>query len=271
MAVVRYTKQRPAVYQPKERVRQKKAFERRLFWLHRMAPVFLVSIGLLLLGSVIVPIFSAQLQNSADIEVDAREVIEPVNKDKALTSILAKKENLLPTPYPTPIVITTELDYTDLSNWFPEQQLPIIAPQEEKKYYISIPKVKIQDAEVVYGGRNLDQHVIQYPGTAMPGELGSPVLFGHSVLRQFYNPAITNPRRYISIFSTIMTLKVGDEILVRDDAVTYTYRVKSKIEVKPTDTFILDQNTNSREIKLVTCTPEGTTLRRGVVTAVLEE
>jgi LPXTG-site transpeptidase (sortase) family protein len=68
-----------------------------------------------------------------------------------------------------------------------------------------------------------------------------------------------------------MTLKIGDEIIVRDDAITYTYKVTSKTEVKPTDVFILDQDQTSRQLKLVTCVPEGTTLRRGVVTAVLEE
>ncbi len=49
------------------------------------------------------------------------------------------------------------------------------------------------------------------------------------------------------------------------------YGVKEKTEVKPTDLFILDQDKSVRELKLVTCTPEGTTLRRGVVTAVLDE
>ncbi len=267
MSVVRYTKQRPVQYQPKSRVRQKKAFERRLFWLHRLAPVFLVGVGIILLGSVVIPIMTSQFQNGSELQVDAKEE-DAVSGTKTL---LSGKEDLLPTPLPTPMVISQDLDYTDLSNWFPEHELPVIAPQEEKKYLLSIPKIKIEDAEVVYGGRNLDQHIIQYPGTAMPGQVGASVLFGHSVLRQFYNPALNNPRRYISIFSTIMTLKPGDEIFVRDDAVTYTYKVVSKTEVKPTDIFILKQEPTGRELKLVTCTPEGTTLRRGVVTAVLEE
>ncbi|MEP7166819.1 MAG: sortase [Candidatus Woesebacteria bacterium] len=271
MAVVRYTKQRPTVYQPKSRVRHKKSFDRRVFWLHRLAPVFLVGVGIILLGSVVFPILSSQLENASSLEVDAAEGLTnaaPVNSNEIL---LSQKENLLPTPYPTPKVISQDLDYTDLSNWFPEHELPIIAPQEEKKYLLSIPKLGLENAEVVYGGRNLDQHLIQYPGTGMPGEAGSPVIFGHSVLRQFYNPKENNPRRYISIFSMIMTLKPDDEIIIKDEAITYRYKVLNKTEVKPTDRYILDQQTDTHLLKIVTCVPEGTTLRRGVVTATLVE
>ncbi len=97
------------------------------------------------------------------------------------------------------------------------------------------------------------------------------MIFGHSVLRQFYNPKVTNPRRYISIFSYIMTLKKGDEIIVKDDAISYTYVVTAKTEVKPDDRYILEQQRNIRELKLITCVPEGTFLRRGVITAQLKE
>ncbi|MBP9700658.1 sortase, partial [Candidatus Woesebacteria bacterium] len=68
-----------------------------------------------------------------------------------------------------------------------------------------------------------------------------------------------------------MTLAKGDEILVKEDGVLYRYQVLSKTEVQPTDLFILEQQRDSRLLKLVTCVPEGTYLRRGVVTAVLVE
>lgn len=271
MAVQRYTKQRPTVYRPKERVHRREAMIRRMLLLHRLAPMFLVSVGIVLLGSVVLPIFSSQFLSDTQLRAGAQEQMlddpQVINQLKAKNTI----EDLLPTPKPTPVVIATELSYLDLADWFPEHQLPIVAPQEAKKYYVSIPTLRIEDAEVVYGGRNLDQHLIQYPETAMPGEYGAPVIFGHSVLRQFYNPKKDNPRRYVSVFSTIMTLKKGDAIYVRDDKITYTYRVSEKMEVQPTDRYILEQQLNTRQLKLVTCTPEGTTLRRGVVTAVLEE
>lgn len=271
MAVVRYTKQRPAVFHPHERTVRKKAAARRVFFLHQIGPAFLVIVGMLLLASVVVPLGLSGFFSQHQIEVDAKDIGVDTSSSQQTSVFPLHREELLPTPVPTPVVVATELDYTDLADWFPEHTLPTIAPQEAKTYLLSIPKLGIEDAQVVYGGRNLDQHLIQYPETGMPGDLGSPVIFGHSILRQFYNPKKENSRRYISIFSTIMTLKKDDPIYIRDGTITYTYRVKEKTEVQPTDIFILDQQKSTRELKLVTCTPEGTTLRRGVVTAVLDE
>jgi len=66
-----------------------------------------------------------------------------------------------------------------------------------------------------------------------------------------------------------MTLKTGDKILLTFDDVQYTYLVQSKKEVLSTDVQILTQQYDARRLKLVTCVPEGTYLRRGVVTAQL--
>ena len=68
-----------------------------------------------------------------------------------------------------------------------------------------------------------------------------------------------------------MNLKKDDKIIVEYDGITYTYRVTNKIEVKPDDTYILEQRYDARELKLVTCTPPGTLLRRGIVFAQLED
>jgi sortase A len=169
-----------------------------------------------------------------------------------------------------PVILNSALDYTDLSNWFVGSDLSAFTTtQEAVTYTIEIPKLNIKQAEVINGGTDLNRSLIQYPGTALPGQPGAPVIFGHSVLRQFYNPQLSNPRRYNSIFSTIMTLEQGDKIYVTQDNVRYTYVVQSKTEVKPTDTYILSQNYSSRLLKLVTCVPEGTYLRRGVITAQL--
>jgi len=164
-----------------------------------------------------------------------------------------------------PIVVSNKLDYSNLANWFDNKQT--LPTQAKDEYSLKIPKLKIDQALVKIGGINLNESIIQYPGTAEPGRPGAPVLFGHSVLRQFYNPSPNNPRRYNSIFSTIMTLQKGDEIILLKDNVEYKYLVEAKTEVKPEDVYILSQNYDERKLKLVTCVPEGTYLRRGVVTA----
>lgn len=267
MAVIRYTKHRP-VSRPLVRTKIKRERMIKLFVLHRLAPVFLMGTGVFLLVSVVFPILTSEFQRTTTFQAGATD--NTVGSEVILDSI-SPREYLLPTAIPTPIIVADTLDFTDLSNWFPDSVLPIVEPKEEKRYLISIPKVNIEDAEVVVGGKELDDHLIQYPGTSLPGDFGAPVIFGHSVLRQFYNPSKSNPRRYISIFSKIMTLAKGDEILVKEDGVLYRYQVLSKTEVQPTDLFILEQQRDSRLLKLVTCVPEGTYLRRGVVTAVLVE
>jgi sortase A len=171
-----------------------------------------------------------------------------------------------------PIVVDTKLDYTNLNNWFADGTLPMIKQPEEidtsvTEYRLDIPKVDISNAIVKVGSDNLNKSLAQYQGTALPGKAGSPVIFGHSVLRQFYNPKETNPRRYMSIFSKIMTLQKGDRIYLTVNGAQYTYIVEEKTEVKPIDTYILAQRYDVKQLKLVTCVPEGTYLRRGVVTA----
>ena len=169
-----------------------------------------------------------------------------------------------------PVILDQDLDFTDLTNWFSDDLENVeLSTSEFIEYTLDIPRLGISNAKVRVGGSDLNQSLIHYPGTGMPGQLGAPVIFGHSVLRQFYNPSENNPRRYNSIFSKIMTLEKGDKIYLTYDNVKYTYVVQGKTEVKADDTFILAQRVDVRQLKLVTCVPEGTTLRRGVITAQL--
>ena len=170
-----------------------------------------------------------------------------------------------------PKIMDIELDYTNLKNWFEEPMDTLEQENYSSEYMIEIPKLDIENAKVHIGGTNLNKSLIQYPGTALPGDVGAPVIFGHSVLRQFYNPSEKNPNRYNSIFSTIMTLKNGDKIYLTHEGIKYEYVVLDKTEVKPEDTYILAQRNDAKLLKLVTCTPEGTYLRRGVITAQLVE
>ncbi|MFA6814479.1 MAG: sortase [Candidatus Pacebacteria bacterium] len=169
-----------------------------------------------------------------------------------------------------PVILDQAVDFTDLTNWFGDDLETVeLSTSEFIEYSLEIPSLNVSSAKVRVGGSNLNQSLIHYPGTALPGQLGAPVIFGHSVLRQFYNPSENNPRRYNSIFSKIMMLEKGEKIYLTHDNVKYTYIVQGKTEVKPNDTFILAQRVDVRQLKLVTCIPEGTTLRRGIVTAQL--
>lgn len=145
------------------------------------------------------------------------------------------------------------VDYTKASNWFVGG-----APKEKfvsnniSFYTISIPKLRIEDVVVAINGEDLEKSLIQYPGTALPGKIGNAVIFGHSILPIFYNP-----QNYISIFSTLPTLKKGDLINVDYDGIAYKYKVEGLFEVHPDDIQVLEQDTSDSFLTLVTCVPPG--------------
>lgn len=158
-------------------------------------------------------------------------------------------------------------DYTQLNNWFVSDQneSKALTPQSPSNlitYTISIPKIKIKEAVVTLGSMDLKQSLIQYPQTALPGQLGNPVIFGHSVLPQFFNA-----KSYVTIFATLFKLKPGDDILINFDHVDYKYVVDEMFEVQSTDMSVLEQRFDDRHLTIITCSPPGTLLRRLVVKA----
>ncbi len=148
-------------------------------------------------------------------------------------------------------------DLTRASNWFPGGAGAGDFTASGVAYYtLAIPKLRIEGATVAIGGEDLSKSLVQYPGTALPGKRGNAVIFGHSILPQFFNP-----KDYISIFSTLPTLKVGDEVLVKYDGISYRYRVENMFEVLPTDIQVLEQDTSDSFLTLVTCVPPGHPLK----------
>jgi LPXTG-site transpeptidase (sortase) family protein len=237
-------------------------------------PLILIVVGVFLAGSAIWPIVSHYLPMKQN-KTESGKLLSPVASSQISDSrdvVFASEtdEEFGQEVLDEPIMIDEELDYTDLSNWFDEKHdLTALIENQFDEYILDIPELDLENATVRVGGTDLNKSLIQYPGTSLPGQSGAPVIFGHSVLRQFYNPSQENNRRYMSIFSMIMTLDEGDEIYVTYNNVKYKYLVEGHTEVHPDDTFILAQRQDSRQLKLVTCVPEGTTLRRGVVTAKL--
>jgi sortase A len=249
------------------RRRQKKAH----FQFFRLLPTVSVTLGSLLLANALWPILSYFIFTSPALQ--KQELVSALPD----TPIVRQTESVPQAQAAEPLrpkVIRDDLDFTNLSNWFPDVGVAYAAEEvgpAVQEYTLNIPSLKIENALVKVGGTNLDDNLIQYPGTAEPGKNGAPVIFGHSVLRQFYNPSEKNSRRYISIFSYIMTLKNGEKIELEYDGIKYVYTVIDKVEVKPDDMYILEQKYDGKYLKLITCVPEGTYLRRGVVIAQLEQ
>jgi len=154
------------------------------------------------------------------------------------------------------------VDYHLISNWFPAAPLPHVNPSKITHYTLSIPKLRIENAVVEIGGTRIKHSLIHYPGTALPGEFGNTVVFGHSVLPTFYNP-----KDYEAIFSLIPTLDKGDKIYVDFDGIRFTYEIEDYQEVKPEDIDVLEQRFDQQSLSLVTCVPPGTYWKRGIVLA----
>ncbi|OGH17682.1 MAG: hypothetical protein A2868_01905 [Candidatus Levybacteria bacterium RIFCSPHIGHO2_01_FULL_40_15b] len=155
-------------------------------------------------------------------------------------------------------------DFTDARNWYPN-----LSPQNQKaqvdSYLLSIPRLKIENAQVSTRDYDLAKHLVQYLGTSIPGEQGTAVIFGHSTLPQLFNP-----KNYKTIFATLHTLKVNDEVFINVDGITYKYKIFSIVITDPEDTNILSQSFDNSYITLVTCTPPGTIWKRLVVRASLD-
>jgi len=205
----------------------------------RLFPFSLVILGTFLVGNAFFPIFLYQLKSL--------RFSQPV----LVTPVESSSYNFYN-------------DYNNYKNWFPSASSLPLRPSKITHYNLSIPKLKIKKAVVAIGGENLAESLIQYPGTALPGDYGNTVIFGHSVLPQFFNP-----KNYKTIFSTLPTLEEGDEILVDFDGVEYHYQVIKMIEVSPDDVSILEQRYDGEYLSLVTCVPPGTYLRRLIVMAKL--
>jgi sortase A len=229
-----YVKQTPVVTVSKK--------PKRLF-----AYIFFIG-GILLFGSAIVPIVQYQFEYA----IKFNQIVNPL-------SAKFYNQNSL-------VLGDATSDYSQLNNWFTSDNLdskPVnLDKPSNQYYYLSIPKLNIIDATVEVGGTDLKKNIIQYPQTALPGQVGNAVLFGHSVLPQFFNP-----KSYLTIFSTLFRLKIGDEIFVNYDNIKYRYLVEEMYEVQPTDLSVLEQRFDGRYFTIVTCSPPGTYLRRLVVKA----
>lgn len=199
----------------------------------RISSMIMAASGLVILFSVLWPIASYEKNSFQEYRSFITPIVDNQNENISLTE--------------------GEIDYTKASNWFVGAASKDAFSASNVSYYtISIPKLKIENATVAIGGEELSEHLIQYPGTALPGKSGNAVIFGHSVLPIFYNP-----KNYLSIFSLLPTLKEEDQIIVSYDGVTYRYEIESMFEVSPTDIQVLDQNKNDSFLTLVTCVPPG--------------
>jgi sortase A len=222
-----------------------------------------ITLGVATFTTVAYPLISYQLTFAPQFQKNS--LVSPMSPVVTATSDLVtqtiKKVQANDSPVFVDEVVNTSFDYTDAANWF---SLPTATKNTSPYavYTLSIPKLRIDRAVVRTDHTDLKQSLIHYAGTAMPGDLGNTVIFGHSVLPQFFNP-----QNYLTIFSTLHTLRPGDTMEIFADGATFAYKITEMYEAAPDDLSPLAQTYNSRYLTLITCTPPGTYLRRLIIKA----
>ncbi len=146
--------------------------------------------------------------------------------------------------------------------------IPIIAsgsvgPNPE----VIIPKINVE-APVVYDvntineaavEQGLNRGVVHYADTALPGQDGNAVIFGHS------SGNIFNQGNYKFVFSLLRALQPGDTFYLQKDGKRYVYQIYKKEIVKPTDVSVLGLTGKPATATLITCDPPGLSTNRLVV------
>ncbi len=172
-------------------------------------------------------------------------------------------------------LIALSKDPTEQKQQFPELNLDITPPDNRlviPKINKDIPIVEVNTSNLIENNwtkldddilEALKNGVVRYPGTAMPGEEGNTFITGHS---SYY---FWDDGNYKDVFALLPQLEVGDQVVIYYNQEKYTYQIKEKKEVAPSEVDVLSQTPGVSELTLMTCTPVGTNLKRLILVAEL--
>jgi LPXTG-site transpeptidase (sortase) family protein len=128
------------------------------------------------------------------------------------------------------------------------------------KINVSVPIVMAQSNQEAAIQKDLETGVVHYAGTALPGENGNSVIFGHSS-NDWWEPG-----NYKFVFVLLDKLVIGDTFTADYNGTHYIYQVTESKVVEPTDLSVL-ASSGTPEMTLITCTPPGTSWKRLVIKA----
>lgn len=180
--------------------------------------------------------------------------------------------NQFASPIPNTTVMTPDTIASLFENtlrggdWLPSMYNDTQVSATTTEYHLSIPKLKITNANVTTLDTDISRHLVHFPGTALPPLKGNAVIFGHSTMPQLYEED-----NYKTIFANIHNLTIGDAIITQIDNKDYTYLITNISIVDADDTSYLSQDEEKNLLTIVTCTPPGTTWKRLIVKSRLEK
>ncbi len=132
------------------------------------------------------------------------------------------------------------------------------------KIDISAPLVSGEGLTNPQVHRALDNGVVLYPGSALPGEPGQSVILGHS------SPPGWPKVKYDWVFTNINELNTGDKITIYFNNRKFTYTVKDKFFLERGEQVPQSFNNSKSSIILISCWPPGKDIRRIAVSALLD-
>lgn len=107
---------------------------------------------------------------------------------------------------------------------------------------------------------DLEDGVVHYPTTVLPGQDGNAAFFGHS------SNNIFNQGKYKFAFVLLHTLVSGDTFYLTYNDKVFVYKVISKTIVSPSDVNVLNSVAGqTATATLITCDPPGTSINRLIV------
>lgn len=106
----------------------------------------------------------------------------------------------------------------------------------------------------------LENGLVHFKSTLLPGQGGNIVIFGHSSYYQ------DRPGNYKDIFKDLEKIKKGDIIKITLNSKKYLYKVSATYVVDPGEVKYLNPS-KEEKLTLITCIPPGTTRYRLIVIA----
>jgi sortase A len=157
------------------------------------------------------------------------------------------------------IFISSNDDYTRANSWFPSAISVKPEINNLNDYFLSIPKLGIEKANVSRISDDLSRNLVHFTGP-LPGQNGNIVIFGHSTLTWLYDI-----KNYKTIFTRLPDLSKGDYLSVSADNITYNYKIFEMKIVDPSNLSPLDQTNDDSYLTLITCVPPGTYFKRLII------
>ena len=153
-------------------------------------------------------------------------------------------------------------------NGLPASQDLVQEPRYEKENSIVIEKIKIDVPLVFASGTSqsqlnsaLNNGVVIYPGSKLPGQEGEVFLTGHSSSYPWVKT------KYGQVFTMLDKLENGDIVIIYYNQYKYEYQITNKSVVTP-DRAIMKEEPGKKTLTLFTCWPIGTAWKRLMVEGV---